>query len=469
MPPRPAIRSAIFENIGLLRRRMEGSSLPLLLLGAFVLLYLSLFRLPFIPIFTGGDENLYLPNATRMMDGEMIYRDFFEFVTPGLTVVNLGFFKLFGPRAWVPHVSLILLGLGLTWLIGAISRKVLSGGAAFLPAVLFLTYAFIFMLDDTHHWYSTLAELGAVRIVIEKRTPARLLGAGALCGLASFFMQTQGVFALVGLAIFLVWEGTKADQGWRKISRRAGYLFVSFVATVLATNAYFVWKVGLDRFLYCNVGFVFKYWTSDRASNSIYALLYEFTNVAHGHELPYLGVFLFIHALLPLVYVLFWIQYRREALAPEQGNRLMLLSIMGLLLFAGVAPTPTTFRLSTVTPLGLILLVWLIRGRKKLTPVLTLVLSVVAACVAVAFPLRIQTQRMGSLDLPRGRTAMDPAYYERLLWWSQQTHPGEFVFTAAGTDILFPLALRNPAEVRYVTTNNFTRPEQVRKDRKSVV
>jgi len=448
--------------MGLVGQRLKAWSLPVFLFGVFVFLYLSLFRLPFTPIFTGGDENLYLPNATRILDGEMMYRDFFEFVAPGLTVANLGFFKLFGVRVWVPEVSLVLLGLGLTSLIVFISRKVLTGAAAFLPAVLFLTCAYGLMLDDTQHWYCTLAELGAVATVIEKRTRGRLVAAGALCGIAAFFMQTQGAFAAMGLAIFLLWEGQRAGQGWGEISRRLGYLFATFVATVLFTNAYFVWKVGFHRFLYCTVGFLIESWSAGRDADSLYAAVFELRNLIHWNALLPLGLFFFIHTLLPLVYVWFWVRYRRKGLAPEQGTRLMLLSIVGVLLFAGLAPAPTTFRLSTVTPLSLILLVRLIHGQRKPLRVLNIVVWVVAAVIAISIPLQIQNLPMRSLDLPRGRVALDSEYYDSLLWWSQQTHPGEFMFTAAGSEILFPLALRNPAEVRYVTNTDFTRPEQIR-------
>lgn len=448
--------------MGLVGQRLKAWSLPVFLLGVFVFLYLSLFRLPFTPIFTGGDENLFLPNATRILDGETMYRDFFEFAAPGLTVANLGFFKLFGVRVWVPEVSLVLLGLGLTSLIVFISRKVLTGAAAFLPAVLFLTCAYGLMLDDTQHWYSTLAELGAVATVIERRTRWRIVAAGALCGIAAFFMQTQGAFVAMGLAIFLLWEGQRAGQGWGEISRRLGYLFATIVATVLFTNAYFVWKVGFHRFLYCTVGFLIESWSAGWDADSLYAAVFELRNLIHWNALFPLGVFLSIHTLLPLVYIWFWARYRREAPASEQGNRLMMLSIVGLFLFAGLAPAPTTFRLSTVTPPGLILLVWLIQGRRKFLRVLNVVLWVLAAAIAISFPLRTQNQPRKSLDLTRGRVALDSDYYDSFLWWSQHTHPGEYVFTAAGTEILFPLGLRNPAEVRYVTNTDFTRPEQVR-------
>lgn len=432
----------------------------LVLTAAF--LYLSLFRLPFTPIFTGGDDNDYLINAARMLEGQTIYRDFFEFVSPGLTVVNVGLFKLLGIRVWISEVLLIILGLGLTSLIVVISRKLLHGATAYLPAVLFLTCAFGFGLDDTEHWYSTLAELAAIAMVIERRTWIRLVASGAFCGLASFFMQTQGVFTMVGLAIFLLWEGRGAGERWQEISRNLGCLIVSFVTMVLAMNAYFVYKAGLAQFLYCTAVFPFKYYSADRMSNSIYSVAFEFRGLLNWDALPSLGVFLFIHSLLPLVYVCFWVQYRRKPLDPDCGASLMLLSIVGFLQCVGLASAPTTFRLAAVTAPGLILLIWLLRGQRMVPRVLNVAFWAVAACIAVGLPLRIQSEPMRILDLPRGRVAVDSAYYDSLLWWSQHTHPGEYVFAGAGTEILFPLALRDPAEVRTVTTTDFTRPEQVR-------
>jgi hypothetical protein len=432
----------------------------LVLAAAF--LYLIQFRLPFTPIFTGGDENLLLPDATRMLEGQIIYRDFFELVTPGLAVTNLGLFKLFGVRVWIPEISLLLLGLGLASLITLISQKVLRGPAVYLPSVLFLTCAFGFGLDDTHHWYSALCELGAVAVILEKRPPVRILAAGALCGLASFFMQTQGVFAATGISIFLIWDGRRAGRRCQEISKSLGCLFASFGAAFLATSAYFIHMAGLSRFLYCVMGFSIKYWSAYRQSDSLYSVIFEFRSLLGLDALPGLGIFLFIHALLPLVYVWFWMRYRKQASKTESAVPLMLLSIVGFLQFLGLASAPTTFRLFAVAPLGLILLVWLLRGQTRLSRISTGILWAVAIGVAIVLPLRIQSRPVRYLDLPRGRVAVDNAYYESLLWWSQHTRPGDFVFTASGTEILFPLALRIPAEVNYVTNTDFTRPDQVR-------
>jgi hypothetical protein len=448
-------------NVELRGRSIEAWALPLFLIIAFAFLYLSLFCLPCMPIFRGGDENIFLLNATRILDGQVMYRDFFELTAPGITALNLGLFKIFGARDWISSASLVVLGLGLTWLIVALSRKVLTGRITFLLAALFLTCVFGPMLDDTHHWYSTFAELGAVLMIIEKRTRARLMVAGALCGLASFFTQTQGALALVGMALFVWWEGRTEGRSRLETIKRAGYLSVPFVATVMATNAYFVWKAGLDPYLQCTVTFVLKYYSAGRDSNSIYALLYDFAQVAHWRALPSLGIFFFVHA-LPLVYVWFWIRHRRADLAPELDARLMLVSIVGLLACAGVALAPTTYRVSTVTPLGLILFAWLLSEGKMLQRAVTVALWIVVAVAAVFQPLHVQSQQLLALDLPRGRMVVDSTYYEEFQWLSQRTVPGDFLFTAAGLEVLYPLALRDPAEVPYVETTDYTRPERVR-------
>ncbi len=456
----PMLREPLANSREFLRGRAAGWSLRLLLLGAFVLLYACLFRFPLTPIFMGEDGNLFLVNATRMLDGERMYRDFFEMVAPGITFIDVAFFKAFGLRDWVANVSLLLVGLGLTGVIASISRRVLSGPAVFLPSVLFLTFAFVPQLDNTHHWFSALATLGAVAILIETRSPARLIAAGALCGLASFFTQTQGAFAVAGLAVFLSWEGRRTGQRWREILGRFGYVLASFVATVLATDAYFAWKAGPGRFFYCTVTFVWRYYHADREANSLLTLVYDFPEMTQWHDGLGLAKYLFAHVLVPLAYVWFWLRRRREAFSSNQESPLMLLSIVGSFLFAGVAFAPTTYRLCAVAPLALIVLVWLIRRSRRLSRVTMGILWVIALSIAVVFPLQTQRQKMQALDLPRGRVALDQANYEKLLWFSHRTSPGEFVFGPA--EILFSLALRNPAEVPFLRPNDYTRLEQVR-------
>jgi hypothetical protein len=338
----------------------------LILAAAF--LYLDLFVLPATPIFVDdSDQLLHLHNATRMLDGQMIYRDFFQFTFPGTELVYLALFKLFGVGAWIPNVMLALLGLGLTWLCVFISRKLLSGLTAYLPGLLFLLLAFHPVLDASHHWYSVLAVTAATALVIEERSPKRVAGAAALCALAAYFTQTRGLVAVTGLAVFLWWEHRRKLQGRRSLLRSEALLAGVFSAVTVGLNLYFVWAVGLKRFLWCTVTFVVKYYPAESLNNLQVYMPIVFAR-PHWYEVPGLLPYVFIHALLPLVYLLFFARCWRESQKrPEQPwDRLMLVSLMGFFIFVGVAPAPVYWRLCTVALPGLIIIVWFLSSQGKL-------------------------------------------------------------------------------------------------------
>jgi hypothetical protein len=122
-------------------------------LGTFAYLYLNLFVPPFTAICLGEDEGIWLMDAMRMLRGQVMYRDFFQFTAPGTQLVYFVLFVWFGPRTWVPNVLLILLGLGFVCLSAVISKRVMGGSAVFLPGLLFLTLAFRRAFAVTHHWW----------------------------------------------------------------------------------------------------------------------------------------------------------------------------------------------------------------------------------------------------------------------------------------------------------------------------
>src|ERR1700690_810185 len=83
---------------------------PLAVLGCALFLYLEAFILPCTPRAAGGDQSIYLHDAARMFDGQVIYRDFDHFTLPGTSALYLTLFKLFGVRAWIPQAMLVLVG-----------------------------------------------------------------------------------------------------------------------------------------------------------------------------------------------------------------------------------------------------------------------------------------------------------------------------------------------------------------------
>src|SRR5579859_4211389 len=96
-------------------QKSARSRLAWFLASAVTFLYLNLFVLPNTPIWLGGDNSVYLLNATRMLDGQVIFRDFFHFVPPGTELVYIVFLKLFGTHTFVPNLAIIVVGTALTW------------------------------------------------------------------------------------------------------------------------------------------------------------------------------------------------------------------------------------------------------------------------------------------------------------------------------------------------------------------
>jgi hypothetical protein len=179
---------------------------------------------------------------------------------------------------------------------------------------------------------------------------------------------------------------------------------------------------------------------------------------------PALLVWLFIYALIPFVYVLFLARYHRQARAhpDEPWDRLMLVNTVGVFLFLGIAFSPAWFRLISIAPPGMIVLVWLIKFSKRLPRTLTNSIWAYALVILVAQSVIVQTRWKGYLQSPTGRAALlDPDRFEKYRWILNHTRPGDFYFQADDCDQYFLLDLRNPAEVSFVTGGDYTRPEQI--------
>jgi len=421
-------------------------------------IYLQVFILPATPRLATGDQAIYLHHATRMLDGQMIYRDYDHFTFPGTDVLYLTLFRLFNVRAWIPQVILILVGASMVWLILFISSRLLTGTIAYLPAALFVVFPFSSYLDATHHWFSLVAATAALALLLEERTWKRLLWAGMLIGVATFFTQSMALLA-IGLAFFVLWEERADNQTWASLLWKEVSLLSGFLITVIACMGYFVWKVGLKTVFYYTIVFVAKNYPADWFNNWRVYL----TGRPHLHawttwfDLP---AFVLVHLIVPYIYVFYFVIYRRQKdQSRELRRRLMLVNVTGVLLFLTVASAPAYSRLCVVSPPAIVLLVWLLSTMAKHKRVIR-VAWVVVLLMSTARPLMMQLRWKAYLDLPIGRTAfLDPVPYEKCRWMLERTKPGEYFF---GDHLLsFALRLRNSGRVPFLRPTDYTRPEEV--------
>jgi len=414
-------------------------------------------------VYQGDCSPIFLMEARRMLAGEVIYRDFFEQAFPGTTLVYLGLFRVFGIRAWIPDLAWVLLGTGLACVVVAIAKRIVDGPLALLPGVLFLAFAFSTEPDPTHHWYATLAAMGALALLIRKRTSWRIAAAGALCGLSACFTQPRGASAALGIALFLLWEAYVKKQPWKELLWREVRLMGSSLAVVIPTAAYFLAKAGIRRFLFCTIVFPMKYFNK-HYWNTPQVYLSEVPLQAGWVRIPAVCIWVSMHLLVPAIYLVLLVRGWQQAQGQQEDawDPFMLLSLFGLSLFAGVAYSASWLRLCSVSLPAMILLVWLIRRSGRLQRVARIVLWSAALAILMFQGFTTQLDGRGFLDSPLGRiTFDDSARYAKFQWLANHTDPGDWLFEADDSDVYYPLDLRNPSGAPFLTSSAFTRPDQV--------
>lgn len=437
----------------------------LFLLAAAIYLYGFLFVPPFIPIGINGDGLVYLGDAQRMWHGEVMYRDFFQFTTPGTAMVYLSLFKIFGLRSWIPNFALLVVGVALAGLGVVIAKKVVRPGLVLLPSTIFLVCVYRNLLDGTHHWYSLLAATAAIIVLVDCRTHARIAAAGFFCGLAFCFTQTRGLAMVVGLAVFLWWESQHKGETGRKLFKSQVWLLAGFLATTVGINSYFVWKAGLRRFLWCTVVFGLKYHPQQMDENSFHALSNDLPRLAWQSSVFFrLAGWLLIDVIVPIVPILFFVHYWRVSKIKPRENweRPMLLAIACFAMVLSVAPAPASIRTASCTLPGIVLLVWFLDSPRK---VYRTIVAVASAGIFALLPhavARVQSVRREIFTTRRGQLAVaDPDSQEQYSWVLQHTRASDYLYEMGSPYLYFYLDLSNPTSLPLLTNCGYTPQEQV--------
>ncbi len=417
--------------------------------------YFQQFIFPAVPLVPWGDQVMWLQNGIRILGGRLPYRDYFQLTTPGTDLFYALLLGVWGTRAWIPNLMMAFLGAGAALLITLIARRVLSGAMALLPGVLFIGFVLPGSLYATHHWFSTVSVLGTVLVLIEEVTTTRAAAAGALCGLAGYFTQTKAVLAIGALLVYFILRRERME-GWREVCRRCGAVCGAAAIVLIVADAYFMRAAGLMQFLFWTVVFPIRYFAAAGPYNTWRAYGMGFgLHMGAGHLLG----FIFVHATVPLVYVVFFIQYVRKRIEKEKEAAQLLIALVGSALFLAIASAPSPLRVFSVSPPALILLFCM--SRENWTARVGLYASTAIAFVlAIAVPMRTQTHWRAFLDTPSGRIAFrEPERYEEFRWAFARTHTGEGFF--GNPPMCFALGLQNPTPLNFTTTDDFTRPSQV--------
>jgi 4-amino-4-deoxy-L-arabinose transferase-like glycosyltransferase len=167
-----------------------------------------LFLLPFLNFtILFPDEGITLQGAQRILDGQVLYRDFFTFYTPGSYYWTALRFRLLGSSFFAGRIVLLVYGGVISVALYMLARRVCSRWIAALTAYLFLVIGLPYRFLVLHNWDSTvlavLALYAAVRWA-ESSHPAWAFATGTLVSLTCLFEQSKGAGLVVGLALGLL-------------------------------------------------------------------------------------------------------------------------------------------------------------------------------------------------------------------------------------------------------------------------
>jgi hypothetical protein len=433
----------------------HARALLFVLFGAAAYLYLNLFALPHTPFLLGGDQVFFWLDAQRMLAGQRIYQDFLQFTPPGADLFYFVLFKLFGFRIWVTNAAVLLLGVASCWMCFSLARDIARRRAAVLATAIFLVLVYGRALNATHHWFSVLAVMAAVKVSSRGINPRSLCISGALLALAVFFNQTHGTAGVVAFAIFLLWRRSRtaphSTQPQPGLFLEITSLAAGFGATLLILNAHYIATLGLKQLWYFQVTYVTKYVVNlsqgSRLGLSKLLTLHTLSSLA-----PYLAVYL----LLPITYAIaLWRCWREHQTA--SWDRVALLAITGSLLLAEVALSLNWLRLFAVALPGIVLL-----GPELdriVAPRRYAITLIWTAVLLFAVRQTIGARRIQSLQvsLPGGNAAITPPAYEKLHEMTLHTKPGDLLFQAGWPGMYLPLQLRNPL---YLDIAYAARPEE---------
>ncbi len=150
------------------------------------------------------DEGIILQAAERVLRGQIPYRDFFIFYTPGSIYIQAALFKVFGDSLVVARTGIAFVGAACSVVTYCLARRVCSRKISLFAAGMTTLVSVAYRFVVVHNWYSTLftclAVYAAVRLLESGKRSWSFL-TGSLMALTILTEQSKGAVLLGGFVL----------------------------------------------------------------------------------------------------------------------------------------------------------------------------------------------------------------------------------------------------------------------------
>jgi hypothetical protein len=185
------------------------------------------------------DEGYLLEGVTRILDGQVIYRDFHHTYAPGRFYLFAGLFKLFGQDLLVVRATWVVLRAAIVVLAWLVGRRLIAGSLAWAPALALAAAPGPWHKSFFHLFL--LVSLLAGAALFERGGAKRSFATGLLLALALLFRQDVGIVACASVALYLACDGLAARRSGRRTGARVSlsWLAAGLAVPIVPTLLYF--------------------------------------------------------------------------------------------------------------------------------------------------------------------------------------------------------------------------------------
>jgi 4-amino-4-deoxy-L-arabinose transferase-like glycosyltransferase len=199
------------------------------------------------------DEGSTAAQALRIVNGDLIYRDFFTVVTPGSYYTVAWLFRIFGEHLMVLRWAALVTGIGLALATLVVTRRLTAWPFAAAAALMTTVWGWFLV---TPNYYSleaallSMVALGCYLRAIAGADRRWVFAAGAVAGLTVMVKQNVGAYTFAALFIAL-WASQIFELNLNVRARvRASVVYLAGFAAPIVATLWWLIASGAGPYLY---------------------------------------------------------------------------------------------------------------------------------------------------------------------------------------------------------------------------
>ena len=281
------------------------------------------------------DEGSTAAQALRIVNGEVIYRDFFTVVTPGSYYTVAWLFEIFGATLMVLRWTALATGVAIVLITLTVARRVMVWPFAAAAALLTTVWGWFLVTPNFYSLEAALLSLIALGCYVYGAPASRwLVAAGIAAGLTAMVKQNVGAYTAAGLFI-TIWVSRILDdaadlRGRLKMSGQ----FIAGIGLVVVPTMVFLIAKGAGSYLYES----WLYYPIVKYTERFARPFPDFFPIAENDPFDlwtklviYLPVFVYPLALVAIVMLARRYRRHRDRAAQLEGHALVAITIVGML------------------------------------------------------------------------------------------------------------------------------------------